>query len=236
MALDDQPNFGSWFLRFDRFGDSHAVAAQNKGQSCAPASIKMIAFKINKLRPGKSAFQLEKEIEKIFMQQAGETSHDFETQGSHRNIQERVLNQLGIGNWKWEQPTPSMIPQLLIDAVGKEVFGLGPLVNTIRHKYPAVIGCNWSGGGGHALCVDTVTSVPGIGMFAAICDPWDANVHIQEIEIGRPITYIPKRVIGVNYWGDTKDGAERKNNAKLNKPMPPPPTGTVTGIIYRTSP
>lgn len=233
MALDDQPNLGSWFLRIDRFGDTHAVAAQNKGQSCALASIKMIVFKINKLRPGAGAFVKEKEIETIYLQQAGEASHDFDTNGSQRGIQEKVLNQLGIGTWKWEQPAPTNIPQLLIDGVGEEVLGLGPFANTIRHKYPAIIGCSWNGGGGHALCVDTITTVPGIGTYAAICDPWDGEVHIQRIEVGAPITYIPKHAIGINFWGDTKDDADRKKYAAANQPMPAPPTGTITGIIYR---
>lgn len=233
MALDDQPNLGSWFLRIDRFGDTHAVAAQNKGQSCALASIKMIVFKVNKLRPGAGAFQTEKNIEKVYMQEAGETTHDFEKQGSQRNVQERVLNRLGIGCWKWEQPSATLIPQLLIDNVGEEVFGAGPVANIIRHKYPAIIGCSWSGGGGHALCVDTVTTVPGFGTYAAICDPWDAEVHIVKIEVGKPLTYIPKPVIGINFWGETKDDAEREKYAKLNQPMPTPPTGTITGIIYR---
>lgn len=233
MALDDQANLGSWFLRFDRFGDTHAVAAQNKDQSCALASIKMIVFKINKLKPGKAALTLEKDIEKIYMQEAGEASHDFDAQGSQRNVQEKVLNRLGVGRWKWEQPVASKIPKLLIDAVGEEYLGAGPIINTIRHNYPAIIGCSWSGGGGHALCVDTITTIPGIGTYAAICDPWDADVHIQKIEIGQPITYVPTKGIGFNLWGDTKDATDREAHAKANQAMPAPPTGTITGIIYR---
>lgn len=32
---------------------------------------------------------------------------------------------------------------------------------------------------------------------------------------------------------ETKDEAEREKYAKLNQPMPAPPTGTITGIIDR---
>ncbi|HVK17523.1 MAG TPA: papain-like cysteine protease family protein [Fimbriiglobus sp.] len=216
---DDQPLMGSWFLRIDRFADTHLVAAQNKDQSCGLASIKMVVFKINKLRPGASALATEGEIEREYKKLAGEKVHDFDAKGAKPSVMVQVLNSLGLGNWAIDKPPLNDVGPRIAKYVGTDQFGLGLTgYNVVKRGYPVILACYWAGGGGHAIVVDTVTSVPVMGTYATICDPWDANVHFEKIEAGKPFTYRPKEAAGVNLWGDVK-GVPSGN-------------GTVKAIIY----
>jgi hypothetical protein len=202
---DDQPFMGSWFFRIDRFADTHLVAAQGKDQSCGLASIKMVVFKVNKLRPGGAALSTERDIEKRYKQSAGETTHDFDQAGSDPAVMVKVLNSFGIGNWAIEWPPLNDVGTKIAQYVGTDQFGLGLTgINALKRGYPVILACYWSGGGGHAIVVDTVTSVPMVGTYATICDPWDADVHFEKIEAGKPFTYAPTAAIGINFWGDVK--------------------------------
>ncbi len=216
---DDQPYLGSWFLRIDRFADVHLVAAQSKDQSCGLASIKMVMFKVNKLRPGASSLETERNIEKKYKTLAGETTHDFDVKGSNPGVMVKVLNSFGIGNWAIDWPALNDVGTKIGQYVGTDQFGLGLTgYNAINRGYPVILACYWAGGGGHAIVVDTVTSVPVLGTYATICDPWDANVHFEKIETGKPFTYKPTAAMGINFWGDVK-GVPSGN-------------GTVKAIIY----
>jgi hypothetical protein len=202
---DDQPYYGSWFLRIDRFSDVHAVAAQSKSQSCMLASIKMVVFKVNKLRPGKAAMQTEARIEALYKQFEGDPTHDFEKRGANREIGTRVLNALGIGNWATEYPAAGAMPEKIMKYVGVDQFGLGITgINAATRGYPVMLRCTWAGKGAHAIVCDTVTHIPLIGTYATICDPWDADVHFVKIEKGKVITYKPSAAIGINFWGTTQ--------------------------------
>jgi len=218
--MDDQPYYGSWFLRFDRFADTHMVAAQGKGQSCGLASIKMVYFKINKLRPGKSSFDTERHLEDVYKQKAGEGSHDFDQVGSDPDVMVDVLNELGIGRWAIDWPNLNLVGDHVAQYVGVDQFGLGG-INAFTRKYPVILACYWSTSGGHAIVVDTVTRVPAMGNYAAICDPWDANIHFEKIQSGRPFTYSPTAVSGVNVWGETRADTDGIGGH-----------GTIKGIIY----
>jgi len=209
---DDQPLMGSWFLRIDRFADVHLVAAQNKDQSCGLASIKMVIFKVNKLRP-QSAFAVERDIERRYKKLAGEKVHDFDAAGSSPSVMVKVLNSFGIGNWAIDRPPVNQVGTKVAKYVGTDQFGLGITgVNAIRRGYPVILACYWKDGKGgfkkgHALVVDTVTQVPILGTYATICDPWDADIHFEKIEAGKPFTYQPTAALGVNFWGDVKGDA-----------------------------
>jgi hypothetical protein len=216
---DDQPYMGSWFLRIDRFADVHLVAAQTKDQSCGLASIKMVIFKVNKLRPGATAFQTEALIEERYKKLAGETSHDFDVAGSSPTTMVKVLNSFGIGNWAIAYPPLNDVGTEIGKYVGVDQWGLGLTgLNAAMRGYPVILACYWKPKGGHAIVVDTVTSVPVMGTYATICDPWDADIHFEKIEAGKPFTYQPKAAIGVNLWGSVKG--------------PPGGDGTVKAIIY----
>lgn len=221
---DDQPFMGSWFVRIDRFADVHLVAAQNKQQSCGLASIKMVIFKVNKLRPGASALTTEREIEKRYKAQAGEAVHDFDITGSSPSVMVKVLNSFGIGNWAIDWPPLNDVGNRVAKYVGTDQFGLGITgINAARRGYPVILACYWTGGGGHAIVVDTVTSVPFLGTYATICDPWDADVHFEKLESGKPFTYRPSPVIGINFWGQTE--VDKTGS-------PPAGDGTIKAIIY----
>jgi hypothetical protein len=216
---DDQPYMGSWFFRIDRFADTHLVAAQGKDQSCGLAAIKMVVFKVNKLRPGTTSFSTERDIETKYKKLAGETTHDFDLTGSSPSVMVKVLNSFGIGNWAIDNPPLNDVGTKIAQYVGTDQFGLGLTgINAAKRGYPVILACYWSGGGGHAIVVDTVTSVPIMGTYATICDPWDADIHFEKIEDGKPFTYAPTAAIGINFWGDVK-GVPSGN-------------GTVKAIIY----
>jgi hypothetical protein len=216
---DDQPYYGSWFLRIDRFADVHAVAAQGKDQSCGLAAIKMVIFKVNKLRPGQTALATEREIEKRYKAEAGEVTHDFDLKGSSPSVMVKVLNSFGIGNWAIDKPPLNDVGDRIKKYVGVDQLGLGLTgINAALRGYPVILACYWSGGGGHAIVVDTVTSVPILGTYASICDPWDADIHFEKVESGKPFTYQPTAAIGFNAWGEVK-GVPSGN-------------GTVKSIIY----
>lgn len=221
--MPEQPFYGSWFLRIDRFADAHLVAAQNQDMSCGLASIKMVLFKVNKLRPGASSLHTETEIEKRYKKLAKEKVHDFEKAGADPDVMVSVLNSFGIGNWAIDWPAAGDVGAKVAKYVGVDQFGLGPTgINAIKRGYPVILACYWKGGGGHAIVVDTVTAVPFLGTYATICDPWDADVHFEKIEAGKPFTYKPRAVAGVNLWG----------KVKTDEHGPPSGEGTIEAIIY----
>jgi hypothetical protein len=217
---DDQAYLGDWFFRIDRFADPHLVAAQNKDQSCGLAAIKMVIFKVNKLRPGSAALTIESEIAKRYRALANNNAHDFDVNGSSPSIMVKVLNSFGIGSWTLEVPPINDVGTRIEKYVGVDQFGLGITgINAITRCAPVILACYWAGGGGHAIVVDTVTRVPFYGTLATVCDPWDADIHFEKIEAGKPFTYTPKSAVGINLWGAVKG--------------PPGGKGTVRAIIYR---
>lgn len=216
---DDQAYMGSWFLRVDRFADTHLIAAQNKSNSCVLASIKMVVFKVNKLRPCATAFRTEKLIESKYKLLEGNPNHDFESTGASPEIAAQVLNSLGMGNWVSEWPAVNDVSKKVAKFIGKDQFGLGITgINAVKRGYPVILFCRWDGGGGHAIVADTVTQIPLVGTYATICDPWDANVHFEKIEDNKPFNYKPKAASGVNFWGDVKGKASG--------------SGTIVAIVY----
>lgn len=220
--MDDQPYFGSWFLRVDRFMDVHLVAAQGKNESCGLASIKMVYFKVRKLSPGASSLATEQQIEAIYKQKAGEASHDFDAVGSSPRVMVDVLNSMSLGNWAIDVPPVTDVGDRIKKYVGVDQFGLGFTgINAAVRGYPVILACYWHGGGGHAIVVDTVTNVPFMGTYATICDPWDGNIHFEKIVDGQPFTYNPQIVSGTNFWGTTKAD---KNGIGGN--------GVVKAVIY----
>lgn len=221
--MAEQPYFGSWFLRIDRFADLHLVAAQNQDMSCGLASIKMVMFKVNKLRPGADALRAETEIERRYKRLAKKPAHDFEEVGADPDVMVKVLNSFGIGNWAIDRPAVNDVGTKIAKYVGVDQFGLGLTgVNALKRGYPVILACYWDKGGGHAVVVDTVTAVPFLGTFAAICDPWDGDVHFEKLEAGKPFTYKQRAVAGVNLWG----------KVKTDEHGPPSGEGTIEAIIY----
>jgi hypothetical protein len=99
--------------------------------------------------------------------------------GADARFMPQVLDQFTTGTWKACNAQPATVPQTLLDQVGV-TGGLGPVINVepviMRVAWnPVVPGTN---AGAHFVVVDTIREFMG-KYYATICDPWDANVHIQ---------------------------------------------------------
>lgn len=172
----------AWFSRFTRFGDMHLVYGQEANMSCGIASVMMCVFKINKLKPGKTALTIEKDIYKKYESELG-GAYAPETTGTYPEHLAAVLNSFTKGNWQWHQTAVNDVAQVLSDKVGA-TKGIGPTVSV----EPVILGVDWDQGGAHWVVVDTVRSMLG-STYATICDPWDTNVHIQKFKVGSPFVY-----------------------------------------------
>src|SRR5947209_5502757 len=105
----------AWFMRFTRFLDAHLVYAQEAPQSCGIACALMVAFKINKLSPGRRALYMEQEVYRVFDQAAGTAGYSG-AQGTGSADLAKMLNRLGsIGVWRYDQLTPGQVPQAVVD-------------------------------------------------------------------------------------------------------------------------
>lgn len=197
----------------------HLVYGQEHNQSCVVASIIMCVFKVNKLRPGVSSLKTTQQIIKMYEAEEGK-SHNFETNGGDPKLMARVLNKLHCGTWEGDWVSASDVSRIVCDKVGVTT-GFGPTVDV----NPVMAGVGWAGGGGHATVIDTIRK-SGDKQYATVCDPWDANVHINEIDAGQPFSYKPGNSgFSVNFWGDTKGDAS---------PFAASTSGSGVAICYRT--
>jgi hypothetical protein len=172
----------AWFSRFTRFGDMHLVFGQEANMSCGIASVMMCVFKINKLSPWNQAIHVNTDIYKAYSTASG-GQYKPETRGTHPNHLVTVLNSLKCGRWTWSNVSAAAASKKIIDLVG-----VTPAPGPTLTVNPIIIGVDWDSGGAHWAVVDTVRGVMG-WTYATICDPWDANVHIQAIDASKPFVY-----------------------------------------------
>ena len=185
----------AWFTRFTRFGDAHLVYAQEEENSCGIACILMVVFKINKLRPGAQALHQETQIYRAYdrhfatMRPAvrGGTPYDGSVY-TYATILARTLNDLNCGTWEAVNLNENAVSQAIVDSVGTDVVGAGPVVNALTRGSPIILLTRWDVGGGHFIVVDTVNNFLG-RLYASVCDPWDGNVHITRFSTGSPFEY-----------------------------------------------
>jgi len=188
----------AWFSRFTRFGDAHLVFGQEADMSCGIASVLMCVFKINKITPGAQAVHVNKDIYNAYSKASG-GRYQPQRRGTHPTHLVTVLNSLNCGTWMWTQVAAGAAAQKIVDLVGVTAAP-GPTI-TVN---PIIIGVDWDSGGAHWAVVDTVRSFVGTN-YATICDPWDANVHIQAITGGKPFIYKPDEAgFAVDFWGEHK--------------------------------
>lgn len=185
----------AWFTRFTRFGDSHIVYAQEEENSCGIASVMMVVFKINKLRPGRQAIHREEEIYRVYdrhWQRAypgrrGGTPYDGSIY-TYASVLASTLNDLNCGRWEARNLGEGNVAQAIVDSVGTDIVGTSPIVNALTRGTPIILLTKWWVGGGHFVVVDTVNNFLGT-LYASVCDPWDGNVHITRFETGQPFHY-----------------------------------------------
>ena len=162
----------AWFTRFTRFLDMHLVYGQERGMSCGPASVVMCVAKINKLSASQAVVP-EARVRALYNHLSG-GAHHFIDRGSGGIGLARALNHLQCGHWVSEDLTGPQLAARMISKVGVHSASSGPIFNV----EPVILGVLWGTGGGHAVVVDTIRESGG-QLYATICDPWDANVHVQ---------------------------------------------------------
>ena len=212
----------AWFTRFDRFGDMHFVYGQERENTCGPSSVMMCVMKINKLAPGRAALYLEDTHPRRLRRLAGPALQRPRlrhlSRGAGLDPQQPQLRpldpfhgqragQLAAAAAIWSgRPAPSRAPSVACN--------------------PIILGVNWDGStASHWICVDGVRSV-GDNYWATVCDPADADLHVQSFSPGTPFVYHASPQISFDLWG------QRNANAYAGGA-----TGRVRDwpFIYRTS-
>lgn len=180
-----------WHTRYTRFGDMHMVFSQEADESCGLACARMIAFKMNKMKLTKTALYREKTLYKKFDKANNNAAGSYDgTVPTDEDEVIRLLNTLHCGVWEAVNVGLAGITDALIDGLGRDFVGLGP-INTLKRGSPMIIGVDWVGGGGHWVVADTLNSVVG-KMWVSICDPWDGDVHVVPVKKAAAFEYKPK--------------------------------------------
>lgn len=176
-----------WFTRFTRFGDAHIVFSQEGDNACGIACTMMCVFKITKLTPGVTSVYTEQQIYAAYSAASG-AAYDGSAY-TYTNHLATVLNGLSCGTWEQANVGPNGVADAIIDSVGTDIVGAGPIVNSLHRSWPIIVLVGWDGGkGAHFVVVDTVNSVLG-NTYASVCDPWDGDVHITPFSSGQPFHY-----------------------------------------------
>lgn len=194
----------AWFSRFTRFGDMHFVFGQERRVSCSVACAIMAALKINKLKPGvKSKFD-ENGVMKIATSLFGPNPLQGVGLNSWQIVQLLNHPDLNMTGWHYANFLPMSVPQELINRVG--VSGFGPVINV----KPMIVVIDWSKGGRHGVVVDTIRIFNG-ELYATVCDPWDANVHIVKFEKNSTFRYVARRENSFDFSGASGNYNHRPN-------------------------
>lgn len=218
-----------WFTRFTRFADAHLVYGQERGLSCGPASVVMCVAKIKKLSaPG--AIQSEAEVRAAYAADYN-VSADFLSNVAFASKLAETLNKLQCGTWASEAYNYDR----LVNSVGVSSAFSGPIANV----NPVILLIKWTRGGGHFVVVDTIREFGG-SMYATVCDPWDADVHVQQFN-NAAFTYKAQPQQKVNLWGEAEHIKTNKKTGVTTSAVksdfgytPRGSTGTASHIIYPT--
>lgn len=185
----------AWFTRFTRFGDVHYVFGQEQGMTCGPSSALMCYTKITKLTPGSVSYNTTQRIKDLYEQWQG-APYDGSQVGTWGEGLVYALNRMNCGRWRCDTYAPNDTAQAIAYFVG-QTGGWGATVNV----KPVIVGVNWDGSAAsHWVCIDTIRSFAG-NSYATVCDPWDANVHIQRMTVGQQFVYDAEPVFGVDFGG-----------------------------------
>jgi hypothetical protein len=201
-----------WFVRFDRFGDTHVCYSQERSNSCGICCIKMAVFKINKFRPGAAALTNEDQVERAYLRHDTDLAA-LRSQGALPAALASTLNDLSVGSWTVAQPAADRIADFIIDN---------------QNGTPMLLASYWTGGtGGHCIMVDGIHHVPLTGYYwACVCDPGDGNVHVTRLNRGSALVYEGRRAPGINFWGEPEHNYAAGTTLR----------GAVSAIVHCTSP
>lgn len=198
-----------WFARISRFGDLHYVYSQAAENSCGIASVMMCVFKANKLTPGSSAITKEEEVYKVYGDVAGE-AYDGSAY-SYATKLDLTLNKLNCGKWKAEYVGPSNVADRIMKVCGR-TSGLGPTLGL----HPVIVLIGWENRGAHFVVVDSVRDFYGLGPYATVCDPWDAQMRVTEFKSGSDFKYSTAQTIQLNLEGTPQHEYGSRQNGTAN--------------------
>jgi hypothetical protein len=184
----------AWFSRFTRFGDLHLVFGQERNIACGLACVIMAAFKVNKLQPGVRAMYGEDEIVALATKVLG--PNPLGTVGLTGRALLKVLDHpsLKMPGWNLARLPSTSVVSKVIKQVGISRMGL-----TI-HARPMILLVNWKGSGGHWIVIDSVREWSG-QLYATVCDPWDAHVHVTRMSRNKTLKYTGDSVFGIDFGG-----------------------------------
>jgi hypothetical protein len=185
----------AWFTRFTRFGDAHFVFGQELGNTCGPSSALMCYTKLMKLAPGAAFYGNTNQMEAWYAEWYGKP-YDGNKEGTWPEGLVYALNKAKCGTWTFDTYSPNDTAQAIDWFVGR-TSGWGA---TVKVK-PIIVGVNWDGSkASHWVCVDTVREWAG-QLYATVCDPWDADVHVQKMKIGTQFVYEAKEELHIDFGG-----------------------------------
>jgi hypothetical protein len=172
----------------------HFLYGQEKGMNCGPACVLMCVAKINKISPNQAIYY-EDQVREMYNKLTGDRdSGDKNGTGPEGLVS--VLNRLNCGRWSSEKVASTDASDKIMEAVGTSSVFRGPIVDV----NPVIVAVDWDGGGAHWVVIDTVRTINGKN-FATICDPWDANVHVEEIVSGKQFVYIARAENRIDFAG-----------------------------------
>lgn len=198
----------AWFTRISRYCDAHLVYGQEAANSCGIASVMMCVFKINKIQPGHKAVTLEKDIYKKYEAALG-AAYDPKTTGTFPQHLASILTEFTGQTWASQKPAESGVCAVIKQKVGVTA-GLGPTIVC----NPVIVGIDWDRGGAHWVVIDSVRT-SGADYNATVCDPWDANLHVQAFEIGQPFEYDADKPGFTVDFGGERSHYEGANTGKV---------------------
>lgn len=167
----------------------------------------MCIMKINKMAPGRAALHVEQEIRDAYGAWQHQ-SYDGRAYGTFPAGLVDILNTMNCGRWTSEIVSSQNSGQRIVDLVGSSSAFSGPIA-TVN---PIILGVNWDGStSSHWIVIDTVRTLLG-GFYATVCDPADANVHVQSFQPGQAFVYQATTAISVDFWGE-RDAAAYSGGA-----------------------
>lgn len=185
----------AWFTRITRFGDAHFVFGQEQNMTCGPSCALMCYTKINKLTPGMQMYATTERIKDHYARWLG-SAYDGSVAGTWPDGLAYALNRMNCGRWTTTSVQGNRAVNRIVDLVGTS-GAFGPTVEV----NPIIVGVNWDGStASHWVVIDTIREFAG-SLYATICDPWDAGLHVQRVTPGQDFVYQAGDTAHIDFWG-----------------------------------
>lgn len=162
--------------------------------TCGPSCALMCYAKITKLVPGQQFYWNDQRIRDAYGEWQGKP-YDGSAAGTYPEGLVYALNKFNIGNWTQTNAGGAGAVDIILRRVGMR--GLGPVVTVD----PIIVGIDWDGStASHWVCIDTVRAFND-SLYATVCDPWDAGLHVQKIKRGANFAYRAAETFDFDFGG-----------------------------------